>query len=43
MGRVGFVLAGMMLAAMARGQYAPGRLTFEVASIGPSAANEGNA
>ncbi|HZL28243.1 MAG TPA: hypothetical protein VFC39_17110 [Acidobacteriaceae bacterium] len=43
MGRVEFVLAGMMLAAMARGKDAPGRLTCEVASIGRSTADGGNA
>jgi uncharacterized protein (TIGR03435 family) len=42
MGRVGLVLAGMMLASMARGQDAPRRLTFEVASIRPSTANDLN-
>jgi uncharacterized protein (TIGR03435 family) len=40
--RVGWVLAGLMFAPMAYGQDAPGRLTFEVASIRPSTANDLN-
>lgn len=37
--RVGWILAGLMFAAMVYGQDKPARLTFEVASIRPSTAN----
>ncbi len=40
--RRGGVLAGIMFAAMAYGQDKPARLTFEVASIRPSTANDLN-
>jgi uncharacterized protein (TIGR03435 family) len=40
--RVGWILVGLMFASVAYGQTAPERLTFEVASIRPSTANDLN-